>query len=200
MYRNLLTACALFLAGCVDTYAPLSNDTLLFPEVSPETAGILDFANDPNVDAQLLDEVVAIDVRAAAAIIAHRDGADGVWGTADDDLFDSLVELDETPFVGGKAIRTMFEYAWLRGWMETYVRGFDGVGFTPSEARGTLWVANALTLEELDDELSLDRRAAAGILRARPIASMQELAAVDYVGESALRRLRDAAWIGSDWD
>lgn len=200
MNRNLWTACALFLLGCIDPYAPLSNDTLLFAEISPETAGILDFANDPDVDVALLTEVVGIDTRAALTLVAHRDGPDGVWGTADDDLFDSLVELDDTLFVDGMAIHTMYEYAWLHGWMESLVRGYDGVGFTPAEARGTLWAANALTFEELDEEVALDRRAARGIVYARPIETMDALADVEYVGETALLRLRDVAWTGSDWD
>jgi hypothetical protein len=37
---------------------------------------------------------------AAAAVLQHRHGADGLPGTGDDDLFDSLDELDAVPFVG----------------------------------------------------------------------------------------------------
>ncbi|TNE86381.1 MAG: hypothetical protein EP330_21820 [Deltaproteobacteria bacterium] len=201
MHRTLMGALLLSCVGCTGASDTLWADLpSLFPENSPEAAGMLAFVNDPDVDVALLDDVVPLDQRAAKAIIAHRDGTDAMWGTADDDYFDTLRELDDTPFVGESALEAMFDYAWLHGWMEDVLRGFDGVGFTPSEARGTLWVANDLSFERLDEELSLDRRAASAIVEARPIRSMDQLAAVDYVGEATLRRLRDAAWIDSDWE
>lgn len=40
----------------------------------------------------------------ARNVIAHRDGADATLGTADDDLFDSLDELDSVDFVGPAAL------------------------------------------------------------------------------------------------
>ena len=44
-----------------------------------------------------------VHARAANALVAHRDGPDGVFGTEDDDLFDSLEEVDAVPYVGRTA-------------------------------------------------------------------------------------------------
>ncbi len=44
-----------------------------------------------------------VHTRAAENLAAHRDGADGMFGTADDDLFDSLEEVDAVPYVGPAA-------------------------------------------------------------------------------------------------
>lgn len=41
--------------------------------------------------------------RAARELVAHRDGADAQFGTADDDLFDSLEEVDAVDYVGPTA-------------------------------------------------------------------------------------------------
>ncbi len=41
--------------------------------------------------------------RAARELAAHRDGADGEFGTPDDDLFDSLEEVDAVDYVGPAA-------------------------------------------------------------------------------------------------
>lgn len=41
--------------------------------------------------------------RAATELAAHRDGADGRFGTEDDDLFDSIEEVDAVPYVGPTA-------------------------------------------------------------------------------------------------
>ncbi len=47
----------------------------------------------------------------------------------------------------------------------------------------------AITQSLLDHEIGLDRRAAVGIVLARPFARVSELDAVPYVGERALQRL-----------
>jgi len=69
---------------------------------------------------------VGLTVRAAANIVAHRDGADASCGTPDDDPFDTVSELDGVPYVGTAALDALRAYAatWhspdsvpaLRGW------------------------------------------------------------------------------------
>ena len=49
------------------------------------------------------------------------------------------------------------------------------------------------TFELLDDDVRLDRRAADNIVAERPFDDLDQLAAVSYVGGSALERLRDFA-------
>jgi V8-like Glu-specific endopeptidase len=66
----------------------------------------------------------------------------------------------------------------------------EGVSFTAAEAAAVLALANAAPLETLDDEVGLDSRAAANIVAARPLVDLQALAAVPYVGASALEKLK----------
>lgn len=72
-------------------------------------------------DLSLLDIDIALDVRAAEAIVAHRDGPDASLGTADDDPIDDLAELDAVPWVGTSA------FGKLLGW----VRDHAPAGATP---------------------------------------------------------------------
>src|SRR5512134_454151 len=66
-------------------------------EGSPEAIGVLRLVNDPGESAASLKSGAGITSRAAGNIVKHRDGADGAAGTADDDKFDTLAELDAVP-------------------------------------------------------------------------------------------------------
>lgn len=48
-------------------------------------------------------ETAGVHGRAAENLVAHRDGADDSFGTADDDLFDTLEEVDAVSYVGPSA-------------------------------------------------------------------------------------------------
>jgi DNA uptake protein ComE-like DNA-binding protein len=67
---------------------------------------------------------------------------------------------------------------------------WSGVTFTAVEATAALDMANTATLSQLDDEISLDSRAAKAIVADRPITAMDDLDLVPYVGASALKALR----------
>ena len=69
----------------------------------------------------------------------------------------------------------------------------DGVTFTEEEAAATLQVANEATLDELDDDAGLNSRAANNIVTARPLADIEALGAVSYVGAAALNQLKTYA-------
>lgn len=58
-----------------------------------------------------LDVDAGLDVRAAENIVAHRNGPDLVLGTADDDLFGTIPELDAVPYVGDAALIKLLQYA-----------------------------------------------------------------------------------------
>jgi hypothetical protein len=62
-----------------------------------------------------LDDEAGLDRRAAAGIVAHRDGADRIAGTADDDPFDDLAELDAVPWVGPVALARLLDHAEATG-------------------------------------------------------------------------------------
>ncbi|MCA9622102.1 MAG: hypothetical protein KC731_23925, partial [Myxococcales bacterium] len=66
-----------------------------------------------------LDDEVGLDKRAAENIIAHRDGADALPETSDDDLFESIAELDAVPYVGDTALALLAAYAVANGYLDT---------------------------------------------------------------------------------
>jgi hypothetical protein len=66
----------------------------------------------------------------------------------------------------------------------------EGVALTEGEIAKMLAAANGASFEELDVAAALDARAARGIVAARPIPTIDALAAVSYVGTSALEKIR----------
>ena len=77
---------------------------------------VLALVNDLAVDLGELDDDAGLNSRAAANIIAHRDGADAQPGTSDDDLFDDLNELDAVSYVGAAALDQLLAYAIAQGY------------------------------------------------------------------------------------
>ncbi|MCA9674722.1 MAG: DUF1669 domain-containing protein [Kofleriaceae bacterium] len=82
---------------------------------SPEARAVLALVNDRAVDLAELDVAAGLSSRAARNIIGHRDGADGVAGTADDDAYDDLAELDDIPYVGPATLNQLLAYAEATG-------------------------------------------------------------------------------------
>lgn len=87
-------------AAVDDELGPELDDGEPLALTSAEQAGVVAFANHPTTDFALLDVTCALRADGARNILAHRDGADALAGTADDDLFDSFAELDAVPRVG----------------------------------------------------------------------------------------------------
>jgi len=160
-------------------------------EGSPEATGILRFLNGPDASFELLDIDVGLDVRAARNITDHVRGADGILGSADDDLLDTLAELDDIKYVGPSAIDKLYAYVDSIGGIPELV--VEGVLLTPAEVEAIMTVANGASQSQLDDDAALDSRAAANIVAARPLADIDALAAVPWVGGSAIGKLRDYA-------
>ena len=165
-------------------------------EGTAEGVGLIEFVNDEATTFDLLDKTVGLDRRAAGNIVAHRDGGDRLWGSTDDDVYNTVDELDAVRFVGPRSLDRMVEYAARNGWVPgaADVLGvYDGVSFTVDQAAATVALANALTETELDDDLRLHSRAAESIALAQPIATIDELARLYYVGGSALSTLKTSA-------
>jgi len=165
-------------------------------EGTPEGVGLVEFINDEATTFELLDVTVGLDRRGAGNLIAHRDGGDRLWGTTDDDVYNTVDEIDAVRFVGPKSIDRMVVYASKQGWVpgaEDILGVYDGVSFTVDQAEATLAFTNALSQSELDDDLALHARAAESIANAQPIATIDELARLYYVGRSALTDLKGAA-------
>jgi phosphatidylserine/phosphatidylglycerophosphate/cardiolipin synthase-like enzyme len=159
-------------------------------EGSPEAQAVLALVNDASVDVAELDDGAGLDGRAADGIIAHRNGADGVVASADDDAFDTIAELDAVPYVGASALDKLLAYAKAHG----YMPGSEGPSAEDIDC-AALALANdaAATVAVLDEAVGLDRRAAENIVAGRPFATLAEVDAVAYVGAAAMTTLREYA-------
>lgn len=86
-------------------------------EGSADALGLLALVNDPTTTASALRSGAGVTSRVANNITRYRDGADGAFGTADDNLFDTLAELDAIPYVGPSALNALVEHARERGFI-----------------------------------------------------------------------------------
>jgi subtilisin-like proprotein convertase family protein len=163
---------------------------------TPASVGVLALLNDPSTTFALLDDAVALDRRAAASLIAHRDGPDGAFGTADDDLYDTIEEVDAQYYVGESALTRLAEHAALLGFTpegDDHLWTVEGVAFTVAEAERSLRIVNEESDGVLRVEVGLDSRSVSGIIAARPIRSVVALGAAYWVGPASLTRIRDYA-------
>lgn len=204
----LLSAAALSAVGCATpppaaSSEEIGNEHSDIEHGSPEEAAVLALVNDPAITFTILDDEVGLDRRAAENIIARRDGADALAGTGDDDLFDTVAELDAVPYVGASALDALLAYAVAHG----YLPGTDA----PTEDElvyATLALANdrALGVPALDDAVGLDKRAAENIVSwrsgvdavdgtadDRTFMTIGDLDDINYVADSALAKMRDYA-------
>src|SRR5689334_2676986 len=110
----LLTACAATDAGDAEDGA---NDAATgkadspISENSADARLVLGLVNDGGVSDAELDNEAGLSTRVAEAIVKYRDGADREFGTADDNAFDTLAELDAIPYLGPVAMRALLSYA-----------------------------------------------------------------------------------------
>ena len=165
-------------------------------EGTPEGVGLVEFLNAESTTQSVLDYTVRLDRRAAGNLIAHRDGGDRLWGTSDDDIFNTVDEADAVRFVGPKTLDRIVDYALRQGFVPgagEILGVYDGVSFTVEQADATVKLINTLDEYALDIDLGLDARAAASIVDAQPIATIDGLSRLYYVGQSALSILKDAA-------
>jgi hypothetical protein len=161
---------------------------------SPDAVGLLAFLNDAETSFETLDIDARLDKRSASGLIHHRNGPDGVYGTWDDNRFDSVDEVDAVKWVGVKTIARILGYAADLGFVPQVgdVLGvYDTVSFTVLEADDVLNFANEVSFEGLDAILNV--RAVRSIVAARPFASIEELASARYVGRRALETMKAAA-------
>lgn len=195
MHRILPITAMLWACSPEDLEAPEAADpsgARVIDEGTPEATGVLAFLNDRGTTTTLLDIQVALDARAARGLTAHRNGPDGRLGTADDDRFDTIAEVDAVPRVGDVALQRILDYADAHGWIpstDPIYGTVEGVELTVPQAVDILRAANGATFTELDVDAALDARAAQGILDHRPFGLVEDVAAAPYVGATALRRL-----------
>ena len=152
---------------------------------------IVAFVNGPDATDDVLVRDVGLQRRTAASIVAHVRGGDGLLGTADDHLVQSLAELDAVKYVGPATLAALDAYVHTLTPGATVI--VEGVQLTAADVAAMLSLANTAAQSTLDVDVGLDARAAAAIVAGRPFADVAHLAAASYVGASALTHLRDYA-------
>ena len=120
---GILSTLVVSVPGCVDDEIE-DGEAEAFPggkadggidEGSPEALGVLALVNDAQLTAPSLKSAAHVTARVANNIVKHRNGADGVAGTADDDRFDTLAELDAIPYVGPSTLEALLGAARDKG-------------------------------------------------------------------------------------
>jgi len=190
----LVLTCALALVAC-DAHSPdarsdAANDSFLagpksdgalIAEGTPEALGVLALVN--GAPFAVLDDDVALDVRAASNIVEHRDSPNP---------FDDLAELDAIPYVGPVALQRLLAYAEANGYVPDAAPQPAELTEGSDLALAVLDLVNTADVTVLDDDVALDRRAASNIVEHRddnPIESIAELDGISYVGQVALGKL-----------
>ncbi len=116
--------------GANDTFGGEKGDD--FGIGGPESRGVRALVNDPAIGVTELDVDVGLSSRAARNIIEHRNGPDGIPGTADDDPYETLAELDGIPYVGPATLKRLLDEARSRGLVTDPVIGvywrFEEIG------------------------------------------------------------------------
>ncbi len=146
---TLALALALTTAACVGAPEDQSVATLEQELSSGQGAVTLDFVNDQEqATFEVLDVVCELRSDSAKKIVRHRDGKDKVAFTSDDDLFDTVQELDDVAMVGPVTLQKLYDCAVL----------FDPNACTPEVCTEEVqyWGETALDYEEIWNEASLD--------------------------------------------
>lgn len=119
MKRALTSLLALgFAAACVGGAGSETSDlTDKYAEGSDEALAILAVVNDRTLGVSQLDVDAKLTSTAAKAIVAHRDGPDRLLRTQDDDLYETLAELDAQPSVGPTTLNQLLAYASQKGYL-----------------------------------------------------------------------------------
>ncbi|MFO0611941.1 MAG: phospholipase D-like domain-containing protein [Polyangiaceae bacterium] len=134
------------LPGCDVGPDTESDDvTAGFPEKSAEAQAMRAFLNDPATTAKVLTSE-KITSTVANLIVAHRDGADGVARTADDDAFDTVAEVDALKGVGSSTLQKLASIASKRGYLAAEKAKKRSVIFSPQapEAAHTAEIAKII--------------------------------------------------------
>jgi phosphatidylserine/phosphatidylglycerophosphate/cardiolipin synthase-like enzyme len=141
-FAAVVAACSL-ISGCVEEEVE-DGENDAFPagkadggidEGSPEAAAVLALVNDTALDAATLKAGAHVTARVAGNITKKRDGADGQAGTADDDPFGTLAELDAVPYVGPATLNALLGMARDRGLLAA--RAKISVIFSPQQGADT---------------------------------------------------------------
>ena len=161
--------------------AELTVDGRVDPACEPVVRELLELANTASFE--VLDDWVGLDRRAAEEIVELRER----------EPLNRLEQLYAIRYLAEVSVRKMYEYLYVDGRCpsELSASGIVDARCRPIVHR-ILELANTADQATLDDEVRLDRRAAANIVTirsARPFASMAELISVSWVKTRAVRKM-----------
>ncbi len=165
-------------------------------EGTPEAVGLLKRLNHETTTTAVLVEGAGLDPAAAEALTDHRLGADGVFGTDDDGVFETLLDIEEVWALTPSDIDRL--QAWLAdtGWIprETDTLGtWLGIEFSAATAWATLELTNHATPQFLATDVGLEQPVIDTLLAARPLMSVAHLASLDVIDHHRLQRLKETA-------
>jgi DNA uptake protein ComE-like DNA-binding protein len=185
LIASLTSACALADDTGASVGAPGAHSMSAW-----ETALVLDLINYPGTDFDVLDQHVRIDRRAAANIIAHRNGHDGITPSGDDQLFGNLEQLLAVHMVGPATLEKLRLYA--LDFPPPAGELVAGLEFSGWEAEAVVWGANRADVDELL-AIGVNSRSARNLVDGAPYRSVEDIGEVYWVGPATLARLRDHA-------
>ncbi|MDQ3364163.1 MAG: hypothetical protein M3680_01865 [Myxococcota bacterium] len=142
--RTLLPVLLVVAGGCTDAGPGDARDDSFGGTGAKEDgaystcqlAEVLKLVNESSTTAATLADA-GVAENAARGILAHRNGPDGDPGTADDDVFDDLEELDRVDFVGVLALGRLVEAILGRCEIDLATRPFiDAQTFAGSQPGG----------------------------------------------------------------
>ncbi len=124
-------------------------------------------------------------------------------GCTDSDNRDDGVECDEIAaysYFGTSAGAALLAFVQADGSCGEPELVVEGIPLTDEEAAAILEVANGASETQLDDDAELNSRAATNIVAARPLADVEALADVSYVGATVIRALLgySETWVPED--
>lgn len=117
--------------GAVDSDE--SDVTAVVAETSPEAQALRALLNDRATTREMLTNG-KVPGTGAKALIAYRDGADATVGTEDDNLFDTVAEVDAVKGVGEATLRALVKLADARGFVDAEKAKKRHVIFSPQPA------------------------------------------------------------------
>ena len=125
MKLKLILALSLLATACVDEAADDPIDESFFDDESkadafgiqdgtPDALGVLKLANQATRSTL---QSVGLTKQAIDQMLLRRDGADKASGTVDDNLFDTLRELDDVPYIGAGSFSRLLTFARANGYV-----------------------------------------------------------------------------------
>jgi len=182
-------ALASVLVGCAVDAGTDSTSSSTTTISQADAAKILDFVNYPTTTEEILDGNVRLDSRAAKAIIAKRNGKDGVYPSADDAPFATLADLDAISYVGETALSKLSSYASMNPAPSGEL--VEGVAFDGWQSVAVVYGVNHASVTDLD--AFLDARAAKALAAGAPYKTVAQMGPMAYVGSIALAALKSHA-------